>query len=132
IALIIFIPLIIYGNWPFIIFGMILATIGLIEMLKMGNVSQYIFPSVLAVIYVWLLLFQVQDHITLVASYNTLDMSLLFVLILLTYTVISKNKFTFSEVGIILIATFYISMGFYYLIYIRLEGLEYILFVLFI
>lgn len=132
IALIIFIPLIIYGNWPFIIFGILLATIGLMELLRMANLLKYIFPSTLSFLYLWLVLFQVQDHIIPVISYTTINISILFVFILLAYTVLSKNRFTFSHVGTILIATLYISIGFYFLIYIRLEGLQYILFVLFI
>src|SRR5690625_8015490 len=53
-------------------------------------------------------------------------------MLLLTYTVFSKNKFTFTNAGFILISTLYVGMGFHFLILTRTAGLTYVLFALFV
>ena len=40
IALIILVPLIIYGNWPFIVMTYLLATVGLYELTRMYNLNK--------------------------------------------------------------------------------------------
>lgn len=132
VALIIFIPFTIYGKLPFVFFVMLLATIGIIELLRMAKMFQYIFPSVISIMYLWLVLFQAQNDIILNIPYNTIDLTLVLVFMLLTYTVLSKNRFSFNHVGTIFIATIYITIGFYFLIYTRSAGLHYLVFVLMI
>src|SRR5690625_6835489 len=53
-------------------------------------------------------------------------------MLLLTYTVFSKNKFTFTNPGFILSSTLYVGIGFYFLILTRTAGLNYVLFSLFV
>jgi phosphatidate cytidylyltransferase len=50
----------------------------------------------------------------------------------LTYTVISKNRFTFDDVAYSMLSALYVGIGFYYFIETRIEGLTYIFFALFI
>ena len=58
-----------------------------------------------------------------------MQIALFAVLILLTYTVLSKNSFTFDEVAFVVLATLYIGVSFYYFIQIRgLYGMSAIFF----
>lgn len=130
VALLVFIPFIIIGNMPFEIFIFVLATIGLFELLKMGAIQQYIVPTILAFLLLWIIL--LQGDFTLLSSYSKFELITIIVLLLLAYTVLLKNKFTFDQVGFILLATFYVGIGFYYLILTRdgsaQEGLKNIFF----
>src|SRR5690625_3972858 len=55
IALLILVPIIIYGNWPFIIFAYLLATIGLFEMMRMYNKDKGIIYVIICLPFFWLL-----------------------------------------------------------------------------
>src|SRR5690625_7840316 len=52
--------------------------------------------------------------------------------LLLTYTVCSENKFSFEQAGTFILGTMYVAIGFYFFIYMREVGLSYLLFTLFI
>ncbi|MEN2766415.1 phosphatidate cytidylyltransferase [Ornithinibacillus xuwenensis] len=115
IALILFVPVVIYGNWPFEIIIYLLATIGLVELLKMHNVPWYSFAGILSIALLWLILYPATEELlSFTLPTNTAENILLFVLILLAYTVLLKNKFTFDDVGVILLAVLYVGMGFFY------------------
>ncbi|GAB3067152.1 phosphatidate cytidylyltransferase [Virgibacillus ainsalahensis] len=133
-AILIFLPFIIFGGWPFILFVYALATIGLIELMKMHKIYKYSVPSILAIGLLWFVLFPYQDNydLHLFAWFTQTEVIMLFVLLLLTYTVLVKNKFTFDNVGFILLAVLYVGMGFYYLIETQRAGLNYIFYALFI
>ncbi|SHF52359.1 phosphatidate cytidylyltransferase [Ornithinibacillus halophilus] len=113
-ALIIFIPLVIYGNWPFQLFIYIIATIGLLELLKMHKVPLFSFPSILATILLWVMLVPATDLTSVAERMNTAEIIMVFVLLLLAYTVLVKNKFSFDDAGFLLLAVLYVGMGFYY------------------
>ena len=61
-----------------------------------------------------------------------MEVALLAVLLLLTYTVATKNRFTFDDVSFSIMSTLYIGMGFYYFIETREAGLVFIFYALFI
>lgn len=129
IAVLLFLPFVIYGKWPFKILIFILATIALLELIKMKNTtSGYRIPSFIAVLFLWTLLFPFEDIFTLEASLKS-NLTLLTVLLLLSYTVLVKNKFTIDDASFLLLSSVYIGMGFYYLIETRDAGLDYIFFV---
>lgn len=132
-ALIIFLPFVIYGEWPFVIFVYFLATIGLCELIKMHKISIISIPVFLAIGMLWAVLSQFDDDIIPYIMLSKVDITMLFVMLLLTYTVLLKNKFNFDDAGFILLATIYVGMGFYFLIETRSEnGLNYIFYVLFV
>ena len=60
------------------------------------------------------------------------EIALLAVLLFLTYTVVTKNRFTFDDVAFSIMCTLYVGMGFYYFIETREAGLVYIFYSLFI
>lgn len=132
IALIIFIPFVYYGGWPFIVFGYILATIGLYELLKMNHAKMNVITTSIAAISLWIILLPITDFNVLTITVTKTKIIILFTMLLLAYTVLSKNKFSISDAGFVLIATLYVSMGFYFLIHLRLAGLDYLLFILFV
>ncbi|PKR78654.1 phosphatidate cytidylyltransferase [Halalkalibacillus sediminis] len=132
-GLIIFLPFIIIGNLPFVLFIYLLATVGLLELIKMKHIPLLSFPTFLSVFLLWILL--LNDRVFSLFEYIHLDRSevlYLVVLTLMAYTVLVKNQFNFDDVSFILLATIYVGLGFAYFIQTRMEGLEYVFFVLLI
>ena len=133
VAAAVFLPIVIYGNFPFITLMYLMATVGLYELLKMNKISFSSFPSILAFVMLWILLVPAANidwlHHIHMTKEHLIGIGILFLLI---YTVTSKNRFTFDSVGFVLISVLYVGMGFYYLTETRLEvGLVYVFFVLF-
>lgn len=126
IALILLVPLIIYGNWPFVIITYVLATVALYELLRMYKIEKGIIYFVISALFLWVLLYPNEQ---IMSKYEVL---LLFIIVLLVLTVFTKNRFTFNQAGFLLLATIYVGASFYYLIITRSLGLNYFLFVLFI
>lgn len=134
IAAAIFLPIVIIGGIPIIITAYILASIALYELLKMRNLKIASIPGCisLAVLWIFLLPTQFEGAISDFA-YSKVEFALLAVLLFLTYTVATKNKFSFDDVAFSIMATLYIGMGFYYFIETReAGGVVYIFYALFI
>ncbi|WP_404452654.1 phosphatidate cytidylyltransferase [Virgibacillus necropolis] len=133
-ALIVFVPLVIIGGDAFTIFVYIMATIALIELLRMRKVGKYSIPAVLSIGLLWLLLPNVIADVYTEVWFSKSEIIMLFVMLLLSYTVLMNNKFNFEDAGFILLTTVYIGMGFFYLIETRdgnqLSGLLNIFYVL--
>src|SRR5690625_3434613 len=132
IGIIVVVPLIIYGSWPFFLITYFLATIALFELVRMypfKKTSPYLGISFL---FLWLLLYPIESLIVSNFVMSIFDITILFAAILLVFTVLSKNKFTFDHAAFILFASLYIGIAFYYLLVTRFEGLNYFLFILFI
>lgn len=130
VALIIFLPFLIYGKLPFALFVYLLATIGLLELLQMKKIKVFSVPAILAIVLLWGLL--LTGNVFTDGLFTKTDATMLFVLFLLIYTVLVKNKFTFDDAGFVLLATIFTGMGFFYLIETRDSGLNYMFFVLLI
>lgn len=136
------VPLIYFGALPFKILIYGFATIGLVELLKMRKLAVASFPGIISVLLLWILL-EVPQELFIENFYSTIGMTkseftLLAVLILLAYTVLVKNKFTFDDAGFLLLSVIYVGMGFYYLILTRdpapgtEEGAKFVFFVIFL
>ena len=131
-ALIVFIPFVIYGGWPFTLFVYFLATIALVELIRMRKGASNIIQLLLGIGLVWIVLLQITGDTLPGVWFTKIEGVVLFVMLLLAYTVLAKNKFSFDDAGFILIAAIYVGTGFYYLIETRAAGLNYIFFVLFV
>src|SRR5699024_9235908 len=132
IGIIIVVPIILYGNWPFLLISYLLASIALYELIRMYGVKRNSLYFIVSCLFLWLLIFP-GENITISNFVLTkYDIIMLFVAILLVMTVISKNKFTFDQASFLVFSTLYIGTAFYYLLITRLAGLNYFLFVLFI
>ena len=134
IAAALFIPFVIYGKLPFTLLVYALAAVGLYEILRMKKLSIFSVPGILALLAMFVLLMpgawgeQVQEWTT----YSKLELLFIAAILLLVYSVLVKNSFTFDDAAFVILSTLYVGMGFYYLIETRGAGLEYIIFALLI
>ncbi|HYK73357.1 MAG TPA: phosphatidate cytidylyltransferase [Pseudoneobacillus sp.] len=133
VAAAIFIPIVMYGGIPFIILTYLIASIGLFEILKMKRINLFSLPGYISLLLLWILLLP-QQYLKVLTDidYTKMELFFLVVLLFLTYTVVTKNKFTFEDVGFAVLGTLYVGLGFYYFIETRDAGLTYILYSLFI
>ncbi|MCO0596853.1 phosphatidate cytidylyltransferase [Peribacillus butanolivorans] len=135
VAAAIFIPIVILGGIPFLLMVYLLASIGLYELMKMKNMRVLSFEAILSHILLWVLLLPNENTAFLAnINYDKVQIFLMGVLLLLLYTVVSKNRFTFDDAGFLVITILYLGMGFYYLFETRDSlglGVIYILLALF-
>ncbi|MRX70625.1 phosphatidate cytidylyltransferase [Bacillus lacus] len=131
IAAALFLPIVLYGNISFLLMVYLLASISLYELLRMKKINLFSFPGFVSLLTLWVLLIP-NSHIILMDNINIskVEFALLAILLFLTYTVATKNRFSFDDVGFVLLATMYIGIGFFYLIETRNLGLEYIFYAL--
>lgn len=129
IALVIVIPVALYGSWLFTAFAFALATIGLYEILRIKKSLKYTPALITGVLLLWVILLDFQDDFIPYLSLTKIDVIIFLIMILLAYTVISKNTFTFDETSFIILSTIYVGLGFFYLIQLRGNGLDYLFFV---
>lgn len=132
VALAVFFPLVIVGGIPFTAIIYIIASIGLYELLRMKNLSIFSIGGFLS----WLLLTVLlipsnwMKEVELTLGISKMELVSAFILILLIYTVISKNKFTFDHAAFSAFSALYVGIGFYYLIETRFYGFEYVFYAL--
>ncbi len=129
IAAAVFLPIVMYGQLPFTILLYIMAGVGLYELMKMRGIPAFSLPFIAGLAVTWLIMLpsDVMDGSIVTKT----DVLLLGIVILLMYTVITKNKFNFDDAGFAVISTVYVAMGFYYIMETREIGLAYVFFVLF-
>ncbi|MBM7572056.1 phosphatidate cytidylyltransferase [Aquibacillus albus] len=131
IAILMFFPFVFYGNWPFQLIMYIIASIGVLELLKMRTKTIYPVPTAFTLLLLWTLLFPGHEIVLVEYFYFTKsDITLFFVLLMLAYTVLVKNKFTFDDAGFLILSAIYVGLGFYYFVETREAGLEYIFYVI--
>src|SRR5699024_10426524 len=82
--LILFIPLTLYGDWPFSIFVYLIASIGLWELLRMKETQKYLFPTLLSVAMLWIILAPVSISESFTWFIDS-EISLIFVLIFYSF-----------------------------------------------
>lgn len=133
IAAAIFLPIVIIGGVPIIILAYLLASIALYELLKMRNLKLLSIPGMISLVVLWIFLLPDQFEAALITlKFTKIEFALLAVLFFLTYTVATKNKFTFDDVAFSTMAIIYVGMGFLYFIETREAGLVFIFYSLFI
>ena len=127
-----FIPLVIVGGLPFTIAVYIIATIGLYELLRMRDIHLFSVEGLLtwAALAILLMPAAWEGNVFQALKYTKIEMAFAIVLILLTYTVVVKNRFTFDHAAFSVLGALYVGIGFYYLIETRLYGIEYVVYAL--
>ncbi len=128
-AAIVFLFLVIVGELPFTILVYAMGSVALFELLRMKKLKLVSLPGLISLLLLWMFLMPSQYSFFEAIGISKIESALFAVLILLTYTVLVKNTFTFDEVGFITLATIYIGMCFHYFIEIRnldQHGLTYI------
>ncbi|MEH6904977.1 phosphatidate cytidylyltransferase [Neobacillus drentensis] len=134
IAAALFLPIVYFGGLPMVILTYFLATIGLYELLKMKKLTIFSVHGVLALLFLWVLLFPAKYHHILASFYySKIEICIALILLLLTLTVITKNQYTFEDVSFSILSAIYVGIGFYFFFETRQDGgLVYILYSLFI
>ncbi|MEC1520859.1 phosphatidate cytidylyltransferase [Neobacillus niacini] len=132
VAAALFLPIVFYGGLPFVLLTYFLATVGLFELLKMKKLSIFSVHGLLTVLFLWVILYP-EQYSDIVDSfyYTKTELGIAFILLLLAYTVITKNRFTFEDVGFSILSAIYVGIGFYFFIETRDAGLVYIFYSLF-
>ncbi len=129
----VFLPILFIGGFIFTVFTYALATIALFELLRMKRISILSFPGIITVMLLWTFLLPSQyTYLLNEMNLTKMELIILAVLLFLAYTVVTKNKFTFDDVGFTILATLYVGLGFLYLIEVRGIGIQYVFFVLFV
>lgn len=132
IAAALFIPLVIIGGWPFTLVVYAMGTVGLYELLRMKKLSIFSVPGILSWIALIVLLLpaQLTQSFEQTIGYTKVEVAFMSVLLLLVYTVLVKNKFTFDDAAFSLFGAMYVGIGFYYLIETRMAGIEFVVYAL--
>src|SRR5699024_359204 len=132
IALIILVPIIIFGGLPFIVFAYILATIGLYELMRMYSKNKVVSYICVSLPFMWVIMIQGNANFLGLKEMDMYNIFIVFIIVLLVLTVFSKNTFSFDQASFVFFATLYISIAFSLLLTTRIAGLNYFLFILFI
>ncbi|MED3624230.1 phosphatidate cytidylyltransferase [Neobacillus thermocopriae] len=133
IAAALFLPIVYFGGLPFVILTYLLASIGLYELFKMKKLTIFSPYGFLSLLFLWVLLFPPQyEKFFNEFYYSKTELGIACILLLLAYTVITKNRFTFEEAAFSLLSAIYVGIGFYFFMEVREAGLVYILYSLFL
>lgn len=110
IAILLFFPFIFLGGIYFQVVMYVIGTLGLIELLRIRKLVKYPFPTFLGIVLLWSLLYPKAD----LFFWSKVEWLTLIMLLLLAYTVIVKNKFTFEDAGFLVLSALYVGLGFSY------------------
>lgn len=130
VALLVFIPLVIYGSLPVLILVSLLGVICLYEILKMNRIHILSIPGILSFVALMIILLP-HEYLPFLETHQTGSIVLLTILAL-SFTVLSKNRFTFVDIGFCVLSVIYIGFGFMFFYETRVTGLEFIAFALLI
>jgi phosphatidate cytidylyltransferase len=133
VAAALFVPIVFFGGLPFVLLTYFLAAIGLYELLKMKKLNIFSINGLLSLLFLWVLMIPKQyNDIFSTFFYSKTEISIVFILLLLAYTVVTKNRFTFEDVSFSILSALYVGMGFYFFMETREAGIVYIFYTLFI
>lgn len=132
VALLIFIPLAIVGKTPFNILAIILGLIALSEILIMRKKLLVSFEALFSGLAAFMLLAPAKWLAFLPSNSTRFTIFYFFMLVLLVYTVVTRNRFSFDDAAVLLMGALFISMGFHYLMAARQAGLATLFFLLLI
>lgn len=134
VAAALFIPFVVYGQLPFTLLVYAIASVGLYELLRMKKMSLFSVPGILGLLTVFTLLMPNDwaNALEEAIKYSKFELLFIAVILLLVYSVLVKNKFTFDDVAFVVLSSLYVGIGFHYLIVTREAGLAYIIFALLI
>ncbi|WP_170007380.1 phosphatidate cytidylyltransferase [Bacillus fonticola] len=129
----VFVLFVMIGGLPLILFTYVLASRALYELLRMKKQSVWSVPGLISMALLWLFLLpETYESILEEIGYSKIELAYLGVLLFLTYTVVTKNRYVFNDVAFAILGTIYVGSGFYYLIETRLadDGLVFVAYAL--
>ncbi|MEI4768543.1 phosphatidate cytidylyltransferase [Psychrobacillus sp. FJAT-51614] len=132
IAAALFIPIVLLGGPIFNILIYLMAVVGLFELLRMKGIKLLSLAGLISILLLFILLIpsSLETVVFQVTGHTKIEWLFVAVFVLLIYTVLVKNNFTFDDVAFTIMATLYVGIGFYYLIETREIGLTYVIFAL--
>jgi phosphatidate cytidylyltransferase len=132
VAAALFLPIVFYGGLPVVLLSYLLASVGLYELLKMRKMTFFSLSGLLSVLLLWVILLPSQySNILDDINYSKTELGIVIILLLLTYTVVTKNSFTFDDAAFSILAAAYVGIGFYFFVETRDKGIVYIFYSLF-
>lgn len=132
VALIIFIPILYIGGITVEIAAAVLAGVGVYELFRMRELAILSFEGILSILGAVFLVFPLGDYVSIFNSGSNFLLFYLTVMIILGFSVISKNTYTFDEAGFPVLVSLYVGMGFQNLVTARGAGIAVLLFAFFI
>ncbi|AYU55075.1 phosphatidate cytidylyltransferase [Staphylococcus debuckii] len=126
IALLIFLPILIIGGPLLMYFSYILALIALKELLNMNKIRFISIPGLISAL--GLILIMLPHDLGAWVAAVQLKGLIIMSFVILSYTVMSKNRFSFIDAAFCLMSVAYVGIGFMYLYETREAGLAFILF----
>lgn len=128
-----FLGLVILGKVPFGILVFALGTIGYFELMKMKKFNLSSAQTVLGLFLTWTAIIPNDlSEIIFPSKIGKTEVVIVLILLLLSYTVITKNTFTFEDASFVVLTSFYVGLGFHYMYEMRNMGLSYFFFPLFV
>lgn len=131
IGIIIVLPIILYGSWPFALTIYLLATVALHEFFNMFKLTNY-FYFVISILFLWAFMYIHESVPNQLITLDAIHLILIYMVLLLLFTVLSKNKFSFDGASRLVLASLFIGLSFQYMIEIRDIGLHIFLYILFV
>lgn len=134
IAAALFIPVVILGGMPFTLLVYALAAVGLFEILRMKGLSIFSIHGFITLFALFMLMMPHKWARQLIETtgYSQIELALISVLLLLTYTVLVKNRYTFEDAAFSIMGALYVGIGFFYFIETRAVGIQFVIFALLI
>ncbi|WP_163652698.1 phosphatidate cytidylyltransferase [Listeria sp. PSOL-1] len=133
VALIIFLPFVVVGGLPFELMSILLATIAIYEILIITKQNVFSVNGIVTVLFTWVITVP-DEYLSFLTKIGIQKMELIFIAIaiLLSFTVFSRNQFHFDQVGVDVLASFYVGFGFHFLADVRSAGVMFVIFALLI
>lgn len=131
IGIIVVLPIILYGSWPFKLAIYLLATVALYEFIRMFKLTNY-FYLIISTVFLWAFIYLQQNDPNDFFQMDVMSLVILYMVILLLCIVFSKNKFSYNDASRFMLALLFIGFSFYYMIEVRSIGLNVFLFILFV
>ncbi|NRD78872.1 phosphatidate cytidylyltransferase [Bacillus sp. BRMEA1] len=131
VAAALFLPIVFYGSLPVVILTYLMASVGLYELLKMKKMNIFSINGFLSLGFLWVIIFPEKYEAAVNFYYSKEELGIAFILLLLAYTVITKNSFNFEDAAFSIFSVLYVGIGFYSFMETRDAGLVYIFYSLF-
>ncbi|MGT2754777.1 phosphatidate cytidylyltransferase [Streptococcus ovis] len=131
-ALVIFIPLLVMGGVPFQLLIGLLAMIGTAELLKMNRLSPSSIEGVLAMLAALVLTLPLENYLSFLPTDGNYTAYAIVVLLLLSSVVFQIGQYSYSDVVYPIASSLYVGFGFHQLVSARMDGINTVLFALFI
>ena len=124
IALVIFLPFLLWGGLSFQVFVGLLAMIGVAEMLRMKELDFCSLEGALAMLGAFVLTVPLDHYFPSLPIDSSFSVYGILVFLLLAGTVIDSDDYSFADAAYPIASSLYVGIGFQHLVAARMSGLE--------